>query len=134
MSGGAAGGDPDPVITLQRWSGPWAADDPDAAFKAEVAAYCLADPLHTLRGVEANLGVPLGALARYVLAKWATGGSEGLLQLGAGTVARMWAACEEAEAAGSDEARLAAYGQIRSMLSWLRVPLEDPTVYPGLDG
>jgi hypothetical protein len=32
----------------------------------------------------------------------------------------------EAEAAGTDEDRLAAYDQLRQMLSWLRLPLVDP--------
>jgi Family of unknown function (DUF6027) len=114
-----------PVLVLERWTGPWADDDPDANFKAEVAAYTLADPLETLRGLSAATAVPVGALARYVLARWATAGSEGLLQVGGSTVERMWQRCEAAEAVGTDEARLAAYHQLRPMLSWLRAPLHD---------
>jgi hypothetical protein len=117
-------------VTLQRWRGPWGDDDPDAAFKAEVVAYGRLDPLETLRGLAAHTGVPVGALARYVLARFATTGSEGLLHLGGATVERMWAACEAAEAAGTDEARLAAYGTLRGMLSWLRVPLQGPLAHP----
>jgi hypothetical protein len=113
----------DPVVRLERWAGPWADDDPDANFKAEVAAYGLADPLQTLRGLSQAVGVPVGALARYVLARWATAGSEGLLQMGGSTVERMWGLCEAAEADGRDEARLAAYHRLRPMLSWLRAPL-----------
>ena len=33
-----------PVITLATWTGPWADDDPDANFKADVAAYAHLDP------------------------------------------------------------------------------------------
>lgn len=115
-----------PTIALERWSGPWPDDDRDADFKAEVAAYGRLDPLHTLRGLSAGTGIPIGALARYVLARFATTGSEGLLHLGGATVERMWAATEAAEATGSDEARLAAYRTLRGMLSWLRVPLQEP--------
>ena len=77
-----------------------------------------------LRTLSSNTGVPLGALCRYVLARWAAGGSEGLLELGPSTVGRMWQACVAAEAVGSDAARLRAYEQLRQMLSWLRAGLE----------
>ena len=113
----------EPTLTLERWDGPWPDDDPDAAFKAEVAAYGRLDPLHTLAGLSAHTGIPVGALARYVLARFATTGSEGLLHLGGATVERMWATCEAAERDGSDEARLTAYRTLRGMVSWLRAPL-----------
>lgn len=112
-----------PMVVLTPWTGPWAEDDPDANFKADVAVYAHADPLETLRGMSANVGIPVGALARYVLARWATEGTGGLLELGPRMVERLWAAVEAAEADGSDEARLAAYDTLRQMLSWLRTPL-----------
>ena len=115
----------EPMLVLERWNGPWAADDPDANFKAEVADYRLVDPLAALAGLSARTSVPVGALARYVLARWATAGSEGLLQAGGSVVERMWGLCLAAEAAGTDDARLAAYHQLRPMLSWLRAPLHD---------
>ena len=59
-----------------------------------------------------------------MLARWASGGSDAVLELGPSTVTRMWQACEEAEAAGTDEARLAAFAQVHQMLSWSRIPLE----------
>ena len=121
--------DDDPVLELSRWSGPWADDDPDANFKSEVADYCRLDPLRTLQGMAANLGIPVGALARYVLARWATAGSGGLLELGPDMVRRLWSPVERAEAAGTDEARLAAYAELRALLSWLKVPLDEPGVY-----
>jgi hypothetical protein len=37
--------------------------------------------------------------------------------------------CKDAEANGSDEARLAAYHQLRQMISWLNYPLDHPDVY-----
>jgi hypothetical protein len=118
-----------PVIELVRWSGPWADDDPDANFKAEVADYCRLDPLRTVTGLAENLGIPVGAVVRYVLARWATAGSGGLLELGPAMVRRLWEPVERAEAARTDAARLAAYDELRSLLSWLRFPLEDESVY-----
>lgn len=83
----------------------------------------MADPLATLRGLSSTTGIPVGALCRYVLTRWAAGGSEGLLEIGPVMVERLWATCERAEEAGTDVARLAAYEQLREMLSWLRLPL-----------
>ena len=37
--------------------------------------------------------------------------------------------CTEAEAADTDAARLAAYDQLRQMISWLHHPLQHPEVY-----
>jgi hypothetical protein len=45
-------------------------------------------------------------------------------------VRRLWEPIDRAEQAGSDEARLEAYGQLRQMIGWLRLPLEDPSIYP----
>lgn len=121
--------DPD-SITLEAFTGPWADDDPDANFKADVALYASVDPMITIRTLSANVGVPAGALVRYVLAKYATGGSGGLLELGPTMVHRLWEPIERAERDGSIEARLDAYGQLRQMIQWLRLPLEDPSIYP----
>lgn len=118
-----------PVIELVRWGGPWAKDDPDANFKAEVADYCRLDPLRTVTNLANNLGIPVGALVRYVLARWATAGSGGLLELGPTMVNRLWEPVARAEEAGTDEARVAAYQELKSLLSWLKYPLDDETVY-----
>lgn len=123
--------EPHPLVRLEPWTGPWDDDDPDANFKADVATYSLADPLTTIRTLAANLDLPAGAVARYVLARWASGGSEALLELGPSTVKRMLGAIEAAEAAGTDDARLGAYETLRSMVSWLGVGLGDPaSAYP----
>ena len=37
-----------PVVRLEPWTGPWADDDPDANFKADVATYSHVDPLTTV--------------------------------------------------------------------------------------
>ena len=118
-----------PVVELVAWTGPWASDDPDANFKAEIALYAKLDPLQTINGLARNLDVPVGALARYVLAKWATEGSGGLLELGPHMIERLNSVTSEAETTGTDEARLAAYEQLRQMLQWLKFPLEHPEAY-----
>jgi hypothetical protein len=120
----------DDTVRLERFVGPWADDDPDANFKADVALYATADPMVTIRTLSRNVGVPAGALVRYVLAKYATGGSGGLLELGPVMVNRLWEPIERAERDGSDHARLDAYTQLRQMIQWLRLPLEDPAIYP----
>lgn len=120
----------EPVLRLERWASGWADDDPDANFKSEVCSYGLLDPLATLRGMSESLDVPVGALARYVLARWATGGSSGLLELGPAMARRLREPVLAAEETGTDAARLAAYHQLRQMLDWLILPLDDPAVYP----
>lgn len=121
----------DRTIQLEGWTGPWADDDPDANFKADVALYAHVDPLTTVRNLAGALGVPVGGLCHYVLAKWATEGSRSLLELGPTMARRLAAICDEAEDEGTDDARLAAYAQLRALTSWLRFPLDHPDVYDG---
>ena len=119
-----------PIVELNAWTGPWHADDPDANFKADVAAHSLLDPLKTLNGLSRSTGIPVGALAHYVLSRWATEGSGGLLEIGPTMVNRLWAPIAEAESTDDDSERLAAYHQLREMLSWLRFPLVHLDAYP----
>jgi uncharacterized protein DUF6027 len=121
--------DDEPTVTLERWTGPWPPDDPDANFKADVALYANVDPLTTIAPLAENLGLPVGAVCRYVLAKWATGGSGGLLELGPTMVNRLGAVCDGAGDDASVEARLTAYDQLRQMIAWLRLPLTDDAGY-----
>jgi len=120
----------DLIVRLRQWKATWPADDRHANFKAEVQLYGRLDPLVTLKGMSANLGIPVGALAHYVLARWATGGSGGLLELGPVMVHRLWEPIGAAEDADSDAQRMAAYHQLRQMISWLKLPLDDPSIYP----
>lgn len=113
-----------PTVRLEPWTGPWADDDPDANLKREIALYANVDPLATIDQLATNIDVPAGAVVRYILARWASAGSAGLLELGPQMVERLWAVVAEAERADDDEARLAAYDQLRQLLSWLRVPLD----------
>lgn len=113
-------------VELVPWTGPWSESDRDANFKADVALYAHVDPMATIGSLAAQVGLPEGAVVWYVLAKWASAGSGGLLELGPQMVHRLWEPIEEAESADTDEARLAAYAQLRQMLSWLRLPVVDP--------
>lgn len=121
--------DDDRTVELVGWSGPWSDDDPDANFKSDIALYSHLDPLSTVRNLSRALDVPVGALCHYVLAKWATQGSGGLLELGPTMIRRLSTICDEAEAEGTDEARLAAYRSLQGLLSWLAFPLDHPEVY-----
>lgn len=111
------------TVRLERYEDEWPPDDRDANFKAAVAEWTVQDPLPTFRRLSANTGIPVGALVRYALVRWAAEGSEALLYLGPRNVERLWQVVEDAEADGTEEARLAAFAQLRQMLSWLRVPL-----------
>jgi len=126
--------DAEPFVRLERWQGPWPPDDPDANFKSDVALYALVDPLSTITNLSRALDIPVGAVCRYVLAKWATGGSGGLLEIGPTMVARLADVCAAAEHEDTDAARLAAYHQLRQMLEWLRLPLTGDTGYDQPDG
>jgi hypothetical protein len=112
------------VIELVRWAGPWSDDDPDANFKADVALYTMLDPLTTLETLSNSTGIPVGALVRYVLARWASAGSESLLSAGPSIIERMSATFADAETADTVDARLAAYEVVRQMVAWLRAPLD----------
>jgi hypothetical protein len=111
------------TLELVGWDGPWGPDDPDGNFKADVALYSHVDPMGTIGNLAAAMKMPEGAVAHYVLAKWASAGSGGLLELGPTMVHRLWAVVEETEEKGSNAARLEAYEQLRQMISWLRLPL-----------
>jgi hypothetical protein len=118
-----------PTVQLHPWTGPWPPDDKDANLKHDVALYAKVDPLRTVRGLSESTNIPEGAIVRWVLARWASEGASGLLELGPTMTRRLNAVCAEAEAADTDEARLAAYHQLRQMLSWLQYPLDNPDVY-----
>lgn len=122
-----------PVVRLEPYDGPWADDDRDANLKADVALYSRVDPLRTIRGLSDATSVPEGALVRWVLARWASEGASGLLELGPTFSRRLRDVCAAAETADTDAARLEAYHQLRQMIAWLNHPLEHPEVYD-LDG
>jgi len=118
------------LIRVEGWTGPWADDDPDANFKTDIAAYAHLDPLSTLTNLSNSIDVPLGSIVHYVLAKWATEGSSGLLELGPRMAKRLREPFVAAEEADTEGARLAAYETVRQMIEWLNVPLDQPESYP----
>ncbi len=118
------------LLQLEGWIGPWADDDPDANFKADIAAYAALDPLRTIGNLSNSIDVPVGAIVHYILAKWATEGSGGLLELGPRMAKRLREPFVAAEEADTDEARLEAYETARQIVEWLNVPLDQPEIYP----
>ncbi|MEQ8842146.1 MAG: DUF6027 family protein [Acidimicrobiales bacterium] len=118
------------TVTVEGWTGPWPDDDADANFKADIAAYAHLDPLSTLTNLSDAIDVPLGALVHYVLAKWATEGSSGLLELGPRMARRLREPFAAAEEIGTVEAKLEAYETVRQIVEWLNIPLDQPDVYP----
>jgi hypothetical protein len=116
-------------IELQGWDGPWDDDDEDANLKSDVALYSAVDPLRTVGGLSSSTDIPVGAIVHYVLARWASEGASGLLELGPTMTRRLQQVCVDAEESGTDEARLEAFETLRQMISWLHHPLEHPDVY-----
>jgi hypothetical protein len=122
---------PQRTVTLEPYRGSWPADDPDAEFRRLVAEYSAIDPLPTLEELGRRKAIPLGALAAFVLARYCASGSEALLYTGPVVVRQMDEIVRQAEAAGDDAARLEAYRALAAIVSWLKVPLEDPAWRPG---
>src|SRR5579875_2739605 len=77
-------------VPIAAWSGPWASDDADANFKADIALHSGLDPMTTIRGLAEAVGLPVGAIVHYVLARYASSGSAALLELGPKMVDRLW--------------------------------------------
>ena len=116
----------DRQVTLETYATLFSPDDKDANFKRDVATYSRLDPMPPLDRMSRNLNIPVGALVRYVLARWTTSGSDALLEIGPLVVRQMGALIKEAEREGTEEARLKAYEGLRQIVSWLSVPLDDP--------
>jgi hypothetical protein len=115
------------TITLEPYDGRWPPDDPDAGFRQMVAEYSRIDPLPTLEVLGRNKRIPLGALVAFILARYATSGSDALLEMGPRVVRQMDDIVRKAEAANTDDARLDAYRALKTIVSWLLVPLDDPS-------
>ncbi|MCC5948629.1 MAG: hypothetical protein JJT89_09260 [Nitriliruptoraceae bacterium] len=111
----ASGEDPAPADATAA-----AAEDAFAGLRADVELYRHADPLVTLRGLSDASGIAVDDLVHYVLARWASGGNEALLELGTSGVDHLARAIDEAERADTDTARLAAYATVRDLVAWLR--------------
>jgi len=119
----------DVTITLVPYTDTWPPDDKDANFKADVALYGKVDPLKTIVGLSKATNIPTGALVHYVLARWASEGASGLLELGPTLTRRLKTIFDTAEQQDTDAARLDAYNKVRHIVSWLNHPLDEPSVY-----
>jgi hypothetical protein len=95
-------------IHLPPYHDSWDKNDPHASFKVEVANYTVADPLPSLEYLSLQTGIPTPCLIRYVLVKWAASGAEALLDMSPIVFRQMERHIEEAEATGTDDARLRA--------------------------
>ncbi len=109
------------TIELHPYQDNWADDDPHANFKAEVAQYSQIDPLPTLETLSRSTGIPVPALVRYILVKYAVSGAEALLLMTPIVLRQMEQHLEKAETSGTDAARLEAYEALRQMISWLKL-------------
>jgi uncharacterized protein DUF6027 len=114
------------TIRLEPYEGTWPPDDPDAGFRRMVTEYSHMDPMPTLETLGRHKSIPVGALVRFVLARYCTSGSDALLQMGPLVVRQMADIVNKAESAGTDDARIEAYRALTSIVSWLQVPLDDP--------
>ena len=121
--------DTDSTITLEAYRRSWGDDDIHANFKSDVAVYTTHDPLPTLRNLSADTGVPLGAIVRYVLVKYATSGSDALLSMTPIVFKQMQDHVAVAEAADTDAARLEAYAKLKEMIAWLAWAEQPPSEY-----
>jgi len=122
------------TVVLERYEGTWPGDDPDAGFRALVAEYSRIDPMPTIETLARHKRIPVGAIVRFVLARYAVSGSEALLEMGPRVVRQMADVVRVAEVAGTDEARLSAYRALAAIVAWLLVPLDDPQGRPVGDG
>jgi hypothetical protein len=114
------------AIVLEPYQAMWPADDPNADFRSRVAEYSRLDPLPTLENLSRSTGIPVGSLARFVLVRYCTSGSDALLEMGPRVVRQMDELIQQAEATNTDAARLDAYRALQAILAWLIVPLDDP--------
>jgi hypothetical protein len=118
------------TITLEPYTGRWPEDDPDAGFRSMVAEYSNLDGLATLEVLARNKNIPLGAVVAFIVGHYAASGSAALLEIGPKVIGQMASIVEQAESTKSDQARLEAYESLRSIVSWLNVPLNDPDWRP----
>ena len=112
-------------MELYPYTDTWDDQDPHANFKADVAQYTLVDPLPTLEGLSRATGVPVPCLVRYVLVKYAASNADALLAMGPLVLHQMEQHIANAEAAGTDLARLQAYESLRQMVAWLKAGMDE---------
>jgi len=122
------------TVVLESYEGSWPDDDPDAGFRSMVREYSRLDPLATLETLSRSKSIPLGALVKFILARYSASGSEALLEMGPRVVRQMAEIIEQAEVKATDRARLEAYRALAAIVSWLQAPITDPDWRPGERG
>lgn len=121
----------EPVVRLVQWRPDLDGDDPDAGYKHAVAGSALVDPMDTIRSAAQNLGVPVGALVRHVLAEWASAGSSAILEAGPAVIDDLARAADAVDAAPQGLARDEAWAALRGRIQWLAHGVQDPAAtYP----
>ena len=118
-------------LDLIPYTDAWPDNDPDAGVRSMVAMFSGIDPLPTLERLSQNKDIPVGALARFILARYAASGSEALMEIGPRIIGQMDEIVQKAEEAATDAARLEAYRSLTGGISWLNIPLTDPDWRPG---
>ncbi|MBM3956851.1 MAG: hypothetical protein FJ313_02220 [Gemmatimonadetes bacterium] len=114
------------TVVLESYDGCWPDEDPDAGFRSMVREYSRLDPLATLENLSRSKNIPLGALVKFILARYSASGAEALLEMGPRVVRQMADVIERAESQNMDRARLEAYQALKAVVSWLNVPITDP--------
>jgi uncharacterized protein DUF6027 len=114
------------AVVLEAYQAMWPADDPNADFRSRVVEYSRLDPLPTLENLSRSTGIPVGALARFVLVRYCTSGSDALLEIGPRVVREMDEIIQQAEATNTDAARIDAYQALKVIMAWLIASLDDP--------
>lgn len=118
------------TITLEPYVATWPDDDPDAGFRTMVAEYSRLDGLATLEVLSQSKNIPIGAIVAFIVGHYSASGSAALLEIGPRVIGQMEALIQDAESANSDEARLEAYESLKAIVSWLKIPLNDPNWRP----
>jgi len=118
-------------LRLEPYQAIWPPDDPNADFRSKVAEYSRLDPMPTLENLSRSTGIPVGSLARFVLVRYCTSGSDALLVMGPRVVRQMDEIIQQAETTNTDAARLDAYRALKAIMSWLIVPLDNPNWHTG---
>ncbi len=113
-------------VTLQPYEGNWPDDDRDAGFRQMVYEYSHLDAISTLKVLSKNKDIPLGAIISFIIGKYASSGSNALMEMGPSVAMQMDALVQAAEDADTPEARLEAYESLKKIISWLKVPLSRP--------
>jgi hypothetical protein len=96
-----------------------------------VAEYSALDGLATLEVLARNKNIPTGAVIAFIVGHYSASGSATLLEIGPRVIGQMDSIVHGAESANTDEARISAYESLKAIVSWLKVPLEDPDWRPG---